>query len=165
MVYFEHYMVHFMQVKPFPQKAGCPSRANHSKETQMTRAAQILSGLMAVFVAFLAFQYLLRPVAISEINGFNPDTTFGVTNMRTLAAPMLMIAGLSAAAAIRQNWILLLPAALYFLLTAVIRVFGLIADGYDTSTLRGLVLAVVLFAVAEFALQVFRRAERRQADA
>ena len=131
----------------------------------MTRAAQILAGLMAAFTGFIALQYLVSPLTVSAINGFNPETTFGTTNTRTLAAPMLMVAGMAAAGAWRQQWILLLPAALYFLFTVIIRIFGLIADGYDISTLRGLILAAVLFGVAEFALQVFRRAERRAAIA
>lgn len=131
----------------------------------MTRAAQILAGLLALFVGFIAVQYLFRPMTVAPLNGFNPETTFGVSNVRTLAAPMIMIAFMSAVGALRQNWVFLLPAAIYFLATALIRVFGLIADGYDVSTIRGLVLAVVLFGVAEFALQVFRRAERQKAVA
>ena len=54
---------------------------------------------------------------------------------------------------------------LYFLLVMVIRVIGLALDGYDPSTIRGLVLAGVLFAIAEFGLQVFRRASRKLAAA
>lgn len=131
----------------------------------MTRAAQILAGLLALFVGFIAVQYLFRPHALIGVNGFNVDTTFGITNMRTLAAPLIMIAFMSAIGALRQNWVFLLPAALYFLATALIRLFGLVLDGFDTGTIRGLILAVVLFGVAEFALQVFRRAERREATA
>ena len=129
----------------------------------MTRAAQILAGLLALFVAGFGLLYALNPLGASAANGLAPDTVFGMTNMRTLAAPMLMIALMTAIGAVRQSWEFLLPAALYFLFTALLRVLGLVADGFDTSTLRGLVLALVLFAVAEFALQIFRRPERRPA--
>lgn len=131
----------------------------------MTKAAQSLAGLMALFVAAIAVFYLFNPSAAAQANGFNPATDFGVTNTRTLAASMLMVSVTAMIGALRRDWVFLVPAALYFLFTALIRVFGLVMEGADPGTLRGLVLAVVLFAVAEFALQVFRRGDARQPTA
>ena len=57
----------------------------------------------------------------------------------------------------RQEWEFVAPAALYFLLVAVVRVLGLTLDGFDANTIRGLLLAIVLFAMAEVSLQLMRR--------
>lgn len=130
----------------------------------MLRAAQILSGLMAAFVAAIAVTYIVNPTATAEVNGLNPVNDFGMTNMRTLAAPMLMVALTAALGAVKKNWMFLLPAALYFLFTAIIRVIGIFADGADPSTIRGLIVAAVFFGIAEFALQIFRRSERQSAE-
>ena len=46
----------------------------------------------------------------------------------------------------------------------LIRIYSLIADGSDPGTIRALVLAAVFFAVSEFAVQVFKKSERRQAE-
>ncbi len=130
----------------------------------MTRAAQILSGLLAVILAAIAMTYLFNPSAAADANGLNPVTEFGVTNMRTLAASMLMVSVTAAIGAVRKSWVFLVPAALYFLFTALIRVFGIFADGADPSTIRGLILATFLFAVAEFGVQIFKRSERQSAE-
>ena len=130
----------------------------------MFRAAQILAGLMAVFLIFLGGLYAFNPDAASSANQLNPETLFGKTNIRVMAAPMLMMGILAAIGAVRADWKLVLPAALYFLLVIIIRIIGLVADGFDTGTIRGLVLATVLFVVAEVAVQVFRKSERRQAE-
>jgi len=127
----------------------------------MLRAAQILSGLIAVFVGGVAIFYLVNPAGAGTANGMNPETVFGITNMRTLAAPLLMMSLMAAIGTVKQNWVFLLPSALYFIFTAIIRIFGIFLDGADPSTTRGLVLAIVLFVVAEVALQIFRKAERQ----
>ena len=129
----------------------------------MKLAAQILSGLLAAFLAFNAFFYLFNPLAAGAASGLNPTTDFGVTNVRLQAGPLLMLALAAAAGAWKQNWIFLVPSVVTFLLFALIRVFGIFADGADIGTIRGLILAVVLFAVAEFCAIVFRRSERQAA--
>ena len=131
----------------------------------MTKVAQILAALMALLLAGLALFYIFNPSGAASANGMAPDTNFGITNMRAQGATMLMLAVISAIGAARQAWEFLAPAALYFLLVMVIRIIGLALDGYDPSTIRGLVLAGVLFAIAEFGLQVFRRASRKLAAA
>ena len=131
----------------------------------MIRAAQIAAAAVALASIFFSIGVLFNPVGTGASLGWATDTPFGTTNLRTTAASLLMIAVTAGIGAMRKDWVFLLPAALNFLFTALIRVFGLIADGYDPSTLRGLFIALVFFAVAEFALQVFRRAERHTAEA
>ncbi len=131
----------------------------------MQRAAQALSGLLALFLAAIGMLYTFNPSGVSAANNLLYETTFGATNMRTLAAPMLMMAIVTAIGAVRQDWKFLVPAAVYFLLTVVIRALGLALDGFDSGTLRGLAVAALLFVVAEVPVQVFRRAGARQAAA
>ena len=129
----------------------------------MKLAAQILSGLLAAFLAFNAILYVFNPMTAAEASGLNPTTDFGVTNVRMQGASMLMLAIAAGIGAWKQNWLFLVPSVATFLFVALIRVFGMFADGVDPGTIRGLVLALVLFAVAEFAAIVFRRSERQAA--
>ena len=131
----------------------------------MIRAAQIAAAAVALASILFSIGILFNPVGTASSLNWATDTPFGTTNLRTTAASLLMIAVTAGIGAVRKNWIFLLPAALNFLFTALIRVFGLVADGYDPSTLRGLFIALVFFAAAEFALQVFRKAERQSAVA
>ena len=130
----------------------------------MKLAAQILSGLLAAFLAFNAVLYVFNPMAAATASGLNPTTDFGVTNVRIQGASMLMLAIAAGIGAWKQNWLFLVPSVATFLFVALIRVFGMFADGVDPGTIRGLVLALVLFAVAEFAAIVLRRSERQVAD-
>lgn len=129
----------------------------------MIRVAQILSVLGGLFVAAISVLYLVSPTTAASFNGFSLTDTFSTTNMRTLFAPMAMVALTAVLGGIRKDWKFLLPAALYFLFVGVARIIGLIADGFDVSTVRGLVLAVVFFAIFEVALQLFRRESKKAA--
>ena len=131
----------------------------------MQRAAQIASGVIALFLAFVSFRYITNPSSIAELTQMNVDSVFGTSNIRAQAATTLSLAILAALGAAKQNWYFLLPVALYFLTLVPIRIYSLIVDGSDSGTIRALILAAVLFVVAEVALNVFRKSERRQADA
>ena len=131
----------------------------------MKLAAQILSGLLAAFLALNALFYVFNPMAAAGASGLNPTTDFGITNVRMQGASMLMLSLATGVGAWKQNWLFLLPSVATFVFVALIRVFGMFADGVDPGTIRGLVLAVVIFAIAEFAAIVFRRSERRAAEA
>lgn len=123
----------------------------------MLRLAQIASGLLAVVFAAFSILYLFNPLGASALNGLDPVGDHGMTNMRVLAAPILAMGVMAAIGAVKKEAIFLAPAALYFLFTVIIRVTGLVVDGGSTGTIRGIILAAVLFVIAEFALQVFRR--------
>jgi hypothetical protein len=123
----------------------------------MTYLPRILAGALALALTGFALFYIFDPAGAAAANGMAPETSFGMTNMRANGAGMLMLAVLSAIGAARQKWEFVAPAALYFLLVAVVRVLGLTLDGFDANTIRGLLLAIVLFAVAEVSLQLMRR--------
>ena len=118
---------------------------------------QILTGLLALILFGFAGLYLFNPLGASELNGLTPNDAYGVTNLRINAAPLAAFGLMAAIGAVKKNFVFIAPAALYFLFTALIRVVGLIVDGAHSDTIRGLVLAVVLFIVAEICLQVFKK--------
>ncbi len=126
----------------------------------MLKIAQILSGMLALLLfAFGAF-YIFNPAGAASARGFESIGEYGMTNVRLMAATFVTLGILTAIGAIKKDFIFLAPAAVYFLASIVLRIFGIIVDGADPSTLRVMVPAVVLFAVAEFALQVFKRAAK-----
>ena len=91
------------------------------------------------------------------------DAIHGRFDQLLFAKFALMLAIAAGIGAWKQNWLFLVPSVATFLFVALIRVFGMFADGVDPGTIRGLVLALVLFAVAEFAAIAFRRSERQAA--
>lgn len=129
----------------------------------MLKATQILSGLLAAILFGFAGLYLLNPMGVSVLNGLTPTDAYGVTNLRATAAPLAAMGLMAAIGAVKKDPVFLAPAALYFLFTLLIRVFGLIVDGVHSSTVRGLILAAVLFVVAEVGVQVFRRLRKTEA--
>ena len=70
-----------------------------------------------------AMLYLFNPMAASGANGLDPVGEYGLTNMRTLAAPLLAMAVMAGIGTVKKNFVFVAPAALYFLFTALIRVF------------------------------------------
>lgn len=124
----------------------------------MLKAAQILSGLLALILFGFAGLYLFNPLGTSTLNGLTPSDAYGITNLRATAAPLAAMGLMAAIGAVKKDPVFIAPAALYFLFTILIRLFGLIVDGAHSSTIRGLVLAAVLFVIAEIGVQVFRRA-------
>ncbi len=129
----------------------------------MLRAAQVAAGLIALVFAGFSILYIFSPLGASAANSLDPIGESGMTNMRALAAPLLAMGLMAAIGAVKKNAIFLAPAALYFLFSIVIRVSGLIVDGAGGSTVRGIVVPIVLFAIAEFAMFVFRRASNGEA--
>ena len=107
---------------------------------------------------------MLFPAAINETAGFNAVTDYGFTNLRTLGAPTLSLAIITAIGAYRREWLLLLPASMYFFLNGSARVISLFVEQYDPVMLRGLVLTFGLFVLSQIALHIFRLAESGQAD-
>jgi hypothetical protein len=83
-----------------------------------------------------------------------------MTNIRLLAAPLLMIALASVAAAIKQNPVFLGPAVLYLMFSIIIQIGGLIVDGMDSAVIRGLIISLVLLIVAEIPVQLFNRVKK-----
>lgn len=126
----------------------------------MSKIAQALSVLVAlVFIALAVFN-LFSPSDAAAIRGFEPIGELGMTNIRLLAAPLLMIALASVAAAIKQNPVFLGPAVLYLMFSIIIQIGGLIVDGMDSAVIRGLIISLVLLIVAEIPVQLFNRVKK-----
>ncbi len=123
----------------------------------MIRLAQILTVLFVVVLGVAGLTTMFNPVALGEASGFNPIGNYGLTNVRTLGAPTLALAIVTAIGALRKDWLLILPASLYFLLNGSARIISVIVEGYEPVMLRGLLLTGVLFTLSLVALYLFRR--------
>ena len=123
----------------------------------MMKAAQFSSGLLALLLFGFAGFYLINPESAASARGFDPVGDYGLTNIRVLAASFLMMGIMTAIGAVKKNPIFLAPAAIYFLVSIIIRIIGIFTDGADATTMRVLIPATILFIIAEFGLQVFRR--------
>ena len=130
----------------------------------MIRFAQSLSVLFVFVLGVAGVTAMLFPSAINETAGFNAVTDYGFTNLRTLGAPTLSLAIITAIGAYRREWLLLLPASMYFFLNGSARVISLFVEQYDPVMLRGLVLTFGLFALSQIALHILRLAENKQAN-
>ncbi|TDF38230.1 hypothetical protein EYS14_11085 [Alteromonadaceae bacterium M269] len=128
----------------------------------MLRIAQALSILfVAIFVA-ASMTSIFLPETLGQASGFNPTTDYGLTNVRTLGAPLLSLAIITLLGARRKEWLLLLPASLYFFFNGSARVISLFFEQYDPVMLRGLVLTFGLFVLSQIALHTFRLSKKEQ---
>lgn len=125
----------------------------------MIRIAQILSGLFVLVLGSAGLLTIFSPEHINEPSGFNAVTDYGFTNLRTLGAPTLALAITTLIGAVRKDWLLILPASMYFLFNASARIISVFAEGYEPIMLRGMMLTLGLFALSQIALHVFRRAQ------
>ena len=130
----------------------------------MLKIAQILAGLLALALFAFSAVYLFNPAGAASARGFVPDGAYGLTNVRLMGATFVSLGILTALGALKKEYMLVAPAALFFLVSIVIRIIGIIVDGADATTVRVMLPAVVLFVVAEFALQVFKRADKAAAE-
>lgn len=125
----------------------------------MTRVAQ---GICLIFILMLGISGLttmFMPTGFVDQVGFNPINNYAVTNVRTLGAPTLMMAIVTAIAALRKDWMLLLPASIYFALNFLARVTGAVVEGFEPVMTRGLILTAVLFILSQVAIYLFRTAK------
>ena len=129
-------------------------------QNTMIRIAQILSALFVVVLGGAGLTSMFSPMTIAEPSGFNPVGDYGLTNMRTLGAPTLALAIITAIGALRKEWLLILPAAMYFFLNALARIISVFAEGFEPIMTRGLVLTLVLVVLSQVALHIFRRAQK-----
>ncbi len=129
----------------------------------MILAARILAGIVAATLLFLGVRYMFSPDAVQSFVALTPDNGFGVSNLRAMGAPLIMLGIITAIGAIKSNHAFLTPAPVYFLVLIVARIVSLVMDGSDPSVIRALILAVVFFAVTEFSVQVIKRMEKAKA--
>ena len=130
----------------------------------MIRFAQSLSLLFVLILGGAGLTTMLFPMVINEPSGFNAVTDYGLTNVRTLGAPTLSLAIITAIGAVRKEWLLVLPASLYFVLNFSARVISTIVEGYAPVMLTGLLFTFSLFILSQVALHIFRRqAEKKEA--
>lgn len=127
-----------------------------------TRIAQILAGLVAVFLGFLAVRYTFTPDALSSLNQLTPEDAFGRSNIRAMGAPLLALAILTGLGAATKNFFLLIPAPIYFLAVIFTRIVSILTDGGDPAITRSIILAVVLFVLTEISAQLIKRANTQE---
>ncbi len=125
----------------------------------MTRAAQLLSVIFVIFLGGSGIASIFSPETIFESVGFEAVSNYGVTNLRTLGAPTLALAIITALGAYRKDWWLVLPASLYFLFNFSARLISVFAEGFEPIMVRGLILTSVLFILSQVAIYLFRTSE------
>lgn len=146
-----------------PHNVGSNTEIQTDWIRSMSKIAQALSLAVAlIFVALAAFN-LFNPVGAGGVRGLEPDGALGVTNIRLLAAPLLMIAVAAVAAAIKKNPVFLGPAVLYLMFSVVITAAGLVVDGGGPEIWRGLGVSVALLIFAEIPVQMFNRIKKSAA--
>ena len=123
----------------------------------MTRIAQLISVLFVLVFSTAAIAIIFFPQSMATASGFNPTSDYGLTNVRTLGAPLLMMAVVTAYGAFRKQWIVLVPASMYFLFNGLTRVISAFNEQYDDVMLRGLVLTFSLFALSLWVIKQFRQ--------
>ncbi len=131
----------------------------------MTRAAQIICILLALFLGAIGLGFIFFPdVLAGRFGGSLPSSPAEWGAARATGGGQVMLAILLLLAAKGQDWKFVLPAALTFLVITIARIISLVLDGSEDGSLRPLIIAIVIFVLAEVALQVFRKAERPVAE-
>ena len=125
----------------------------------MIRFAQVLAAVFVAVLASAGLTAMFAPDLIAEPSQFNVVTDYGTTNLRTLGAPTLSLAVITAIGAFRREWLLLLPAAMYFAFNLTARVTSVFVEGYESDMLRGLLFTGTLAILAQIALHTFRTSE------
>lgn len=121
----------------------------------MIRIAQLFSALFVLIFSAAAVGPIFFPAELGEISGFNPINDYGLTNIRTLGAPLLMMAVMTAIAVYTKRWVFLLPATIYFVSNGLTRVLSLFNEQYDSVMIRGLVITFALFGLALWSIAQF----------
>lgn len=125
----------------------------------MQRVAQVFALLFATIFAVAAVSAIFFPANLGEASGFNPTSDYGLTNVRTLGAPLLMLAVVTAFGAFRKDWIMIVPASLYFFFNGSSRVVSLIFEQYDPIMIRGLLLTFGLFSLSQLVIYILRKTQ------
>ena len=120
--------------------------------------AQVLSGIFVLILGIAGITTMLFPEVIAGPSGFNPVDNYGLTNVRTLGAPTLALAVAAVIGIIRKEWILILPASMYFFFNGLARVISTGVEGYEPVMLTGLIVTFCLFALSQVAIYLFRKA-------
>lgn len=130
----------------------------------MIRFAQILSAIFVAILATAAITTMFFPELINAPSGFNATTDYGKTNLRTLGAPLLSLAVITTLGIYRKEWLLLLPASLYFFFNGSARVISLFNEQYDPVMLRGIIFTFGLFILSQIALHILRLGKRSELE-
>ncbi|WHI46978.1 hypothetical protein ACJJIW_18485 [Microbulbifer sp. JMSA004] len=123
----------------------------------MIRFSQFLSGIFVLVLGSAGLVTMLFPEIINGPAGFDATTNYGFTNLRTLGAPTLSLAIITAIGAFRKEWLLILPASMYFLFNGSSRVISVLVEGYEPVMLTGLIVTFTLFILSQVAVYNFRR--------
>ncbi|ALO44179.1 hypothetical protein [Pseudoalteromonas phenolica] len=129
----------------------------------MLKFAQFLSAVFVLVLGSAAVTTMFFPEVINTPSGFNAVTNYGFTNLRTLGAPTLSLAVITVIALWRKDWVLLLPASLYFLFNFSARVISVVVEGYEPVMLTGLLFTFTLFSLSQVALHSFRKLSNHRA--
>lgn len=128
----------------------------------MIKFAQLISAIFALILGSAGITTMLSPMSINEAADFIAISDYGITNLRTLGAPTLALAVITVIGLIRKDWLLILPASMYFLFNGSARVISLFAEQYDPIMIRGLILTFSLFIFSQIVIYIFKKAKPEQ---
>lgn len=124
----------------------------------MLKAAQAIAALFVLVLGAASISNMFNPASVAETAGFNPISNYGLTNMRTLGAPTLSLAIITAIGIYRKEWLLITPAAMYFGFNFTARLISVVVEGFEPVMTRGLLLTSTLLVLALVSIYLFRRA-------
>lgn len=125
------------------------------------RIAQLLSVVCVLVLTVAGVSTMLFPEKAAVLAGFNPTDNYGLTNIRTLGAPTLALAIAAVIGIYKNQWLLILPASLYFILNFTSRVISVLVEGYEPVMFKGLLITFGLFLISQVAIFLFRKAEQK----
>jgi len=117
-----------------------------------------LAGIVALFLLFIGLRYTFTPDALTRLTALTANDAFGASNIRAMGAPMLALGIVTGIGAVKGSYAFLVPAPVYFLMLILTRIVSIASEGSDPNITRALILAVILFVMAEVAVQITKRA-------
>lgn len=127
----------------------------------MKITARIISVLIAFLLIFRGVQFMFFTKWMLSTSFISADSTFGLSNVRTLIAGPLFMSGIFAfIAAIFVKKEALYVVALTFILMSLSRIISILSDGFEMVSLRGAMIAFVLFIITSAAIWMFTKAKQ-----
>ena len=123
----------------------------------MTTLAKILLLVVSAVLIYYGLLKIIAPQQIEIITDLTPETAFGTSSIRAMAAPLLMIGTFTVFGILWQRADFLLPVVVYFLFLSVVRAISVLADGADPAIVRSLGLAVFFLIICEAARRILIR--------
>ena len=127
----------------------------------MKIVAQLLSSLVGLIILATGIFFLLKPGTATQASGLELINNFGSSTARGLiGGSMVTLASFTFYAIFTGKKEYLHVIGMTALSWTIARLISLVADGNDPSTVQGIVLSTVLFAMIVIAFKLWEKAEK-----